>query len=156
VGAEQYLYDINLALDSGSFNVLLGPAQSGKTSMMRIMAGLDRPTTGRVLADEKDVTRVSVRARNVAMVYQQFVNYPSFTVFDNIASPLRLAKRYSTAEIDRKVRAAAEMMHIELLLDRLPAELCGGQQQRTAIARALTKEAGLLLLDEPLVNLDYK
>jgi glycerol transport system ATP-binding protein len=156
VGAEQYLYDINLVLDSGSFNVLLGPTQSGKTSLMRIMAGLDRPTTGRVLADEKDVTGISVRARNVAMVYQQFVNYPSFTVFDNIASPLRLAKRYTAAEIDRKVRDAAEMMHIEHLLDRLPAELSGGQQQRTAIARALTKEAGLLLLDEPLVNLDYK
>jgi glycerol transport system ATP-binding protein len=156
VGAEHHLYDIDLTLDSGSFNVLLGPTQAGKTSLLRIMAGLDRPTTGRVLADGKDVTGTSVRDRNVAMVYQQFVNYPSFTVFDNIASPLKLAKRFTAKEVERKVHAAAAMMHIEHLLDRLPAELSGGQQQRTAIARALTKDAGLLLLDEPLVNLDYK
>ena len=136
--------------------MLLGPTQAGKTPLLRIMAGLDRPATGRVLADGKDVTGMSVRDRNVAMVYQQFVNYPSFTVFDNIASPLKLAKRFTAKEIERKVHAAAAMMHIEHLLDRLPAELSGGQQQRTAIARALTKDAGLLLLDEPLVNLDYK
>jgi|SRR5882672_6035577 len=156
VGGEHWLHDIDLVLDSGSFNVLLGPTQSGKTSLMRIMAGLDKPTTGRVLVDGRDVTGVSVRERNAAMVYQQFVNYPSFTVFDNIASPLKLARRYSADEISHKVHAAARMMHIEHLLDRLPAELSGGQQQRTAIARALSKGAGLLLLDEPLVNLDYK
>jgi glycerol transport system ATP-binding protein len=106
--------------------------------------------------DGKDVTCVSVRERNVAMVYQQFVNYPSFTVYENIASPLRLAKCLSAKEIDAKVRATAEMLQIEHLLDRLPAELSGGQQQRTAMARALVKGASLLLLDEPLVNLDYK
>jgi glycerol transport system ATP-binding protein len=156
IGAEPYLYDLSLALEPGSFNVLLGPTQAGKTSLMRLMAGLDRPSSGRILIDDKDVTGVSVRERNVAMVYQQFVNYPSFTVFDNIASPLKLAKRFTRQEIESKVRAAAQMMHIDHLLDRLPAELSGGQQQRTAIARALTKEAELLLLDEPLVNLDYK
>jgi glycerol transport system ATP-binding protein len=156
VGAEHYLYGVDLALESGSFNVLLGPTQSGKTSLMRIMAGLDKPTAGRVLVDGRDVTGVSVRERKAAMVYQQFVNYPSFTVFDNIASPLRLAQRHSPDEIRDKVRAAARMMHIEHLLDRLPSELSGGQQQRTAIARALSKDAALLLLDEPLVNLDYK
>jgi len=89
------------------------------------------------------------------MVYQQFINYPSMSVYKNIASPLRLAK-VAAAEIDRRVREVAEMLHIEKLLDRLPAELSGGQQQRTAIARALVKDTDLLLLDEPLVNLDYK
>ena len=90
------------------------------------------------------------------MVYQEFVNYPSFTVFENIAAPLRRAKRLSASQIDAKVRAIARMMHIDHLLHRLPSELSGGQQQRVALARALVKEAPLLLLDEPLVNLDYK
>ncbi len=156
LGAEPYLYDVDLTLEPGSLNVLLGPTQAGKTSLLRLMAGLDRPTTGRVLVDGRDVTDVSVRARNVAMVYQQFVNYPSLTVFENIASPLRQAQRLSAPEIRRKVQATAEMLRIDDLLDRLPAALSGGQQQRTAIARALVKDAELLLLDEPLVNLDYK
>jgi glycerol transport system ATP-binding protein len=156
VGAEQHLAEINLRLEPGSLNMLLGPTQAGKTTLMRVMAGLDRPTSGRVLVDGADVTAKGVRERNVAMVYQQFVNYPSFTVFENIASPLRQARRFGDEEIRRRVVRGAEMMHIEHLLDRLPADVSGGQQQRTAIARALVKEAGLLLLDEPLVNLDYK
>lgn len=156
VDAESYLYDVNLTLEPGSLNVLLGPTRAGKTSLMRIMAGLDRPTSGTVSVNGNDVTGVSVRKRNAAMVYQQFVNYPSFTVFDNIASPLRQAGGLGKHEIEKKVRAAADMVHIEHLLDRLPAELSGGQQQRTAIARALVKEAELLILDEPLANLDYK
>jgi glycerol transport system ATP-binding protein len=96
-----------------------------------------------------------VRKRNVAMVYQQFINYPSLTVYNNIASPLKVSG-VPKAEIDRRVRETAKMLHIDDLLDRLPAELSGGQQQRIAIARALVKDAQLLLLDEPLVNLDYK
>jgi glycerol transport system ATP-binding protein len=156
VRGQTHLYDIDLDLASGSFNVLLGPTQSGKTSLLRLMAGLDRPTTGAILEDGKDVTTAGVRKRNVAMVYQEFVNYPSFTVYQNIASPLRRAGRLSASEIDTKVRATAEMMRIERYLGRLPAELSGGQQQRVALARALIKEAPLLLLDEPLVNLDYK
>ncbi|MFL6647791.1 MAG: ABC transporter ATP-binding protein [Sulfurifustaceae bacterium] len=156
VGAEPYLYDLDLTLQDGSLNVLLGPTQSGKTSLLRIMAGLDRPTSGRVLIDGSDVTGVSVRRRNVAMVYQQFINYPSLTVYDNIASPLRQKKALGARDIDQKVRSTAQMLRIDHLLERLPAELSGGQQQRTAIARALVKDAELLLLDEPLVNLDYK
>lgn len=155
IGNECHINDISLQLEPGTFNILLGRTLSGKTTLMRLMAGLDRPTTGRILMNGQDLTRVSVRKRDVAMVYQQFINYPSMTVYKNIASPLRLAK-VPTAEIDRKVREVAEMLHIEALLDRLPAELSGGQQQRTAIARALIKDAELLLLDEPLVNLDYK
>lgn len=154
-GDELHLDDVRLTLESGRLYVLLGPTNAGKTSLLRVMAGLDRPSTGRVLIGGQDVTGRSVRRRNVAMVYQQFVNYPSFTVYDNIASPLRL-KGMRRAEVDRKVRETAELLHIEPLLRRLPAELSGGQQQRCAIARALVKEADLLLLDEPLVNLDYK
>lgn len=156
VGGEQFLRDVTLALAPGSLNALLGPTRAGKTSLMRVMAGLDRPTSGRVLVDGADVTGVGVRARNVSMVYQQFVNYPSLTVLGNIASPLRQSGRFDAAEIERKVRATAELLRIDHLLERHPAELSGGQQQRTAIARALVKDAGLLLLDEPLVNLDYK
>lgn len=155
VANECHIDDISLQLEPGTFNILLGRTLSGKTTLMRLMAGLDKPTKGRILMNGQDLTRISVRKRDVAMVYQQFINYPSMTVYQNIASPLRLAK-VAKAEIDRRVREVAEMLHIEALLDRLPAELSGGQQQRTAIARALIKDAELLLLDEPLVNLDYK
>jgi glycerol transport system ATP-binding protein len=155
VGGERWLDDISLELRPGTLNVLLGPTLVGKTSLMRVMAGLDRPTTGRVLVDDTEVTGAALQKRSVAMVYQQFINYPSFTVYDNIASPLR-RQGLTRKAIDTKVREAAAMLHIDPFLDRLPAELSGGQQQRCAIARALVKEAALLLLDEPLVNLDYK
>lgn len=155
VGGETHLKGIDLEFESGSRNVLLGRTLAGKTSLLRIMAGLDRPTRGQILVDGKDVTGVSVRKRGVAMVYQQFINYPSLSVYENIASPLRRSG-LKNREIDRQVRETAEMLHLESLLERLPAELSGGQQQRTAIARALVKDAQLLLLDEPLVNLDYK
>ncbi len=155
VEGETHIAPTSLMLTPGSLNVLLGPSLSGKTSLLRLMAGLDRPTTGTVWADGKDVTGVDVRRRNVAMVYQQFVNYPALTVFENIASPLRLA-RAPAAEIDAKVRAAAELMRLTPYLDRTPLTLSGGQQQRTALARALVKGASLVLLDEPLANLDYK
>ncbi|WP_143309406.1 ABC transporter ATP-binding protein, partial [Candidatus Entotheonella palauensis] len=155
VGAEIHIDHLDLELESGGFNVLLGRTLAGKTTLMRLMAGLDRPTSGRVLMDGRDVTKIPVQQRKVAMVYQQFINYPSLTVYRNIASPLKLAG-LSKTEIDRKVREAADMMHITPLLNRLPSELSGGQQQRTAMARALVKDANLLLFDEPLVNLDYK
>ena len=155
VGREVHLKGINLKFETGSRNVLLGHTLAGKTSLLRIMAGIDRPTRGKILIDGQDVTGVSVRKRSVAMVYQQFINYPSLTVYKNIASPLKVSG-VPKAEIDRRVRETAEMLHLEDLLDRLPAELSGGQQQRIAIARALVKDAQLLLLDEPLVNLDYK
>jgi glycerol transport system ATP-binding protein len=155
VSGEVYLENIDLALEPGSRHVILGRTLGGKTSLLRIMAGLDKPTSGRILVDGEDVTGVTVRKRSVAMVYQQFINYPSLTVYNNIASPLKLAGMAS-ADIEAKVRRTADMLHIGDLLDRMPAELSGGQQQRTAIARALVKETQLLLLDEPLVNLDYK
>lgn len=155
VGGEKHIIDVSLTLERGSLNVLLGPTLAGKTSLMRLMAGLDVPTSGRILMDGKDVTGVPVRKRNVAMVYQQFINYPSFTVYENIASPMRIAG-HSKAEIEMAVHKAAELMKLTPFLDRTPLNLSGGQQQRTALARALVKNAELVLLDEPLANLDYK
>ncbi|WP_029009923.1 ABC transporter ATP-binding protein [Azospirillum halopraeferens] len=155
VGGAVHIDRVSLDLAPGSFNVLLGRTLAGKTTLLRLIAGLDRPTSGRILDDGRDVTGRGVAGRDVAMVYQQFINYPSFTVFENIASPLR-RKGMDAVEIERRVKRTAAMLRIDGLLDRLPSQLSGGQQQRTAIARALVKEAGLLLLDEPLVNLDYK
>jgi glycerol transport system ATP-binding protein len=155
VGAEEHIRGVSLTLEKGSLNVLLGPTLAGKTSLMRLMAGLDRPTAGDILFDGASVVGVPVQKRNVAMVYQQFINYPTLTVYENIASPLRVAGVPRRA-IEERVGRAAELMRITPMLGRMPSELSGGQQQRTAIARALVKDADLVLLDEPLANLDYK
>jgi len=155
VGADEHLYSLDLTLSSG-LNVLLGPTLAGKTSLMRLVAGLDKPSTGRVVLDGQDVTKTRVQRRSVAFVYQQFINYPSLSVFENIASPLRVEGGLSRAQLTERVHEVAKLMRIDPFLRRLPAELSGGQQQRTAIARALVKEADILLMDEPLVNLDYK
>lgn len=155
VDAQTHIDDVSLTLERGSLNVLLGATLAGKTSLMRLMAGLDAPSSGRVLVDGKDVTGWPVQRRSVAMVYQQFINYPSLTVFENIASPLRVAG-LPDQEIGARVRDAARLLKLEPYLDRKPLNLSGGQQQRTAIARALVKRADLVLLDEPLANLDYK
>lgn len=154
-GREVFIHPTSISLEPSTLNVLLGPTLSGKTSLMRLMAGLDKPTQGRVLWNGQDVTGVPVQQRNVAMVYQQFINYPAMSVYENIASPLRLAG-LNKKDMDRKVRDAAELMKLTPMLDRRPLELSGGQQQRTALARALVKGADLVLLDEPLANLDYK
>ena len=155
VGADTHIHPTDLTLEKGTMNVLLGPTLAGKTSLMRLMAGLDQPTAGRILWNGEDVTGVRVQDRKVAMVYQQFINYPSMKVYENIASPLRLMG-LAKDEIDRRVRATADLMKLTPMLDRTPLELSGGQQQRCALARALVKDAGLVLLDEPLANLDYK
>ncbi len=155
VGGEVHIQPTDLTLEKGTMNVLLGPTLAGKTTLMRLMAGLDAPSTGRILWDGTDVTGMRVQDRGVAMVYQQFINYPSMSVYDNIASPMRLSGKPKDA-IDRAVRETAEMLKLTPMLDRKPLELSGGQQQRCALARALVKGAGLVLLDEPLANLDYK
>jgi glycerol transport system ATP-binding protein len=155
VGAVPFIRDVSLTFEPGTLSVLLGPTLAGKTSLMRLLAGLDPPTAGRVVVNGKDVTGIDVRKRSVAMVYQQFVNYPSFTVFENIASPLRVQGR-PNEEVERRVGEVASLLRLEPYLDRTPLALSGGQQQRTAIARALVKGADLVLLDEPLANLDYK
>ena len=155
VDGNLYIADVSLTLGKGSLNVLLGATLAGKTSLMRLMAGLDQPSKGKVVMNGRDVTGWPVQRRNVAMVYQQFINYPSLSVYENIASPLRVAGLRS-AEIANRVREAARLLRLEPYLERRPLELSGGQQQRTAIARALVKDAELVLLDEPLANLDYK
>ena len=155
VAGVPHIRDVSLTLERGTLSVLLGPTLSGKTTMMRLLAGLDKPTQGRVLVDGADVTGNDVRQRSVAMVYQQFINYPSLTVFENIASPLRVQGR-PREEIETRVREASRLLKLDPYLQRTPLQLSGGQQQRTAIARALVKGADLVLLDEPLANLDYK
>lgn len=155
VGSETYIDSLSLTLHRGELTVLLGPTLAGKTSLMRLMAGLDRPDSGDILFDGKSVRGVPVQKRNVAMVYQQFINYPTLSVYDNIASPLVVA-RFKRDEIDKRVREIAELLHLTSLLQRRPSALSGGQQQRVALARALIKRADLVLLDEPLANLDYK
>jgi glycerol transport system ATP-binding protein len=155
VGAETYIYDTSLVLEEGTFNILLGSTLAGKTTLMQLMAGIQAPTSGKILFNGKDVTGVPVQKRNVSMVYQQFINYPNFTVYENIASPLRVAGEGKDS-LDGKVRSAAELLRLTAMLERRPTELSGGQQQRTAIARAIVKDSDLILLDEPLANLDYK
>lgn len=155
VGAETHIYKTSLALKPGEFNILLGTTLSGKTTLMRLMAGLEKPTSGEVWTNSTNVTGWPVQQRSVAMVYQSFINYPSFTVYENIASPLKVAG-LSKEEIDEKVHRFADLLQLTPMLNRLPKELSGGQQQRTALARALVKGAELVLLDEPLANLDYK
>ncbi len=155
VGAETHIYETDLVLKEGSFNVLLGTTLAGKTTLMRLMAGLDKPSNGEVWFKGQNVTGIPVQKRSVSMVYQQFINYPNMTVFDNIASPLKILN-VSDAEIKARVGKLAELLKLSKMLDRLPKELSGGQQQRTAMARALIKNSELILLDEPLANLDYK
>lgn len=154
-GAETHIYGTNLEFREDGFNILLGTTLSGKTSLLQLMAGLERPATGEIWFDGKNVTNVPVQKRKVSMVHQQFINYPNFSVFENIASPLRVA-RLPRAEIEARVGQVAELLRLSPMLDRRPTELSGGQQQRTALARALVKDADLVLLDEPLANLDYK
>jgi glycerol transport system ATP-binding protein len=158
INGETRIHNVNLILEPGSFNVLLGKQgakKAGKTTLMRLIAGLESPSKGRILKNGVDLANVPVQQRNVSMVHHQFINYPHLTVRDNIASPLRVIG-LKKPEIDRKVNEIAALLHIKSCLDRYPLELSGGQQQRTAMARALVKDADIILLDEPLVNLDYK
>jgi glycerol transport system ATP-binding protein len=154
-GADVHIHETSLVLEERSFNILLGTTLAGKTSLMQLMAGLVKPSSGEVWFRGKNVTGVPVQKRNVSMVYQQFINYPNFDVYENIASPLRVAG-IGKSEIETRVGKVAELLRLGSMLRRRPSELSGGQQQRTAIARALVKDSDLILLDEPLANLDYK
>ena len=155
IGAETHIYETSVELAEEGFNILLGTTLAGKTTLMQLIAGLDQPTSGEVWFNGKNVTGVPVQRRNASMVYQQFINYPNLTVFENIASPLKVA-RAKRSIINERVHRLADLLKLTPVLQRLPAELSGGQQQRTALGRALVKDADLVLLDEPLANLDFK
>jgi glycerol transport system ATP-binding protein len=155
-GGENWITDISVTFDAG-INVLVGPNLAGKTTLMRIIAGLTKPTEGSVILNGVDITDLSVQKRSVSFVYQQFINYPAFTVFENIASPLKVSElKPSKEEIQARVEEMANLLGLTPFLKRKPNELSGGQQQRVAIARALARKSDLVLLDEPLANLDYK
>jgi ABC-type sugar transport system ATPase subunit len=149
------LKGVNFEIAPGEFFALLGPSGSGKSTTLRILAGLDAPTSGRVFIDDKDVTAVDARDRDIAMVFQSYALYPHMTVGENIAFPLEMGNM-PKAEIGPAVKEAARKVRIDHLLDRKPGQLSGGQQQRCALARAIVRKARLFLLDEPLSNLDAK
>ncbi len=155
VGAETHIYGTDIELVENQFNILLGTTLSGKTTLMQLMAGLQAPTSGEVWFNGKNVTGIPVQKRNVSFVHQQFINYPHFSVYDNIASPLKVAG-ISRRDIEARVGPVADLLKLTPMLGRRPSELSGGQQQRTALARALIKDSDLVLLDEPLANLDFK
>ena len=146
---------ISLSVRDGEFMVLLGPSGCGKTTLLRIIAGLEKPTSGEVLIDGQVVNDVPPRGRGIAMVFQSYGLYPHFTVWDNIAFPLK-TQRTPKPDIRAKVSWAAQLLGIEHLLDRRPRQLSGGERQRVALARALVREPTVFLLDEPLSNLDAK
>ncbi len=147
------LHALDLAFDPGEFLVLLGPSGSGKTTACRLLAGLERPTAGRIMVEDQDVTNLPPRLRGMGMVFQNYALYSHKSVYENIAYPLRIRKM-AGAEIDRSVRAMAELLEIGRYLDRRPSQLSGGQAQRVAVARALVWQPSLCLMDEPLSNLD--
>ena len=152
-GKVNALRGITLEVHDGEFIVLLGPSGCGKTTLLRCIAGLERIDSGRVHIGDRDVTDLPPRARGIAMVFQSYAVFPHMTVASNIGFGLRMQRR-PKAEIERRVREGAELLSLEGLLDRYPAQLSGGQRQRVAVARALVMDAPVLLMDEPLSNLD--
>ncbi|BES82282.1 ABC transporter ATP-binding protein [Pyrodictium abyssi] len=145
--------NVTLEFPDGRFSALLGPSGSGKSTLLYLIAGIYKPTSGRIFFGDREVTNLPPKDRNVGLVFQNYALYPHMKVYDNIAFPMRLRK-LPESKIDAKVQEVARLLRIEELLDRYPGQLSGGQQQRVALARALVKEPDVLLLDEPLSNLD--
>jgi multiple sugar transport system ATP-binding protein len=152
-GAFTALHSVDLTIADQEFMVLLGASGCGKTTLLRIIAGLETPSTGEVWIGGRRVDQLPPRERGIAMVFQNYAVFPHLTVFENIAFGLRM-KKMPQAEVDRRVSRTAEMMHIEQLLKRYSGQLSGGQRQRVAVARALAMEPDVILMDEPLSNLD--
>lgn len=145
--------NVSLTVANQEFMVLLGPSGCGKTTLLRAIAGLGMPDDGRISIGGRDVTYLAPRDRHISMVFQSYAIFPHMNVFDNIAFGLKMQKM-GKAEIQERVKQAAEMMHIEQMLDRFPSKMSGGQRQRVAVARAIAMQAQVLLMDEPLSNLD--
>lgn len=151
------LHQVRLDIEDGEFFVLLGPSGAGKTTTLRVIAGLEQPEAGQVRMNGEDITGWHVADRDCAFVFQQYSLYPHLSVFDNIAFPLRSPlRRVSEGEVKRKVHKVAEMLHIESKLERKATALSGGEMQRVAIGRALVREPRVFLMDEPLSSLDAK
>jgi multiple sugar transport system ATP-binding protein len=149
------LEDFDLTVSDGEFLVLVGPSGCGKSTVLRLLAGLEDPTAGRMLIDGRDLTPVSPQERDIAMVFQNYALYPHMTVYDNMAFSLRM-RRHPKDRIGDYVREAAEILDMENYLDRKPKELSGGQRQRVAVGRAIVRHPRVFLFDEPLSNLDAK
>ena len=152
--ARATIENLSLSVEPGEFVVLLGPSGCGKSTVLRLIAGLVAPTSGRIEIDGIDVTNASPKARNVAMVFQNYALFPHLSVYENLAFGMRIRGGVPRAKIDAAVRAAAEATGLTELLERKPKELSGGQSQRVALGRALVREPAAFLFDEPLSNLD--
>jgi multiple sugar transport system ATP-binding protein len=152
-GKTTALKDVDLLVRDGEFMVLLGPSGCGKTTLLRCLAGLERIDGGTVRIGERDVSDLPPRDRHIAMVFQSYAVFPHMKVYDNIAFGLRMRKK-PKAEVERRVKEGAALLQLEPYLDRYPAQLSGGQRQRVAVARAIVTDAPVLLMDEPLSNLD--
>ena len=152
-GSAVALSSLNLTVSDGEFVALLGPSGCGKTTLLRIIAGLESRSSGRVMIGDRDVSDLPPAKRGLAMVFQNYAVFPHLNVYDNVAFGLRMQKR-DEALIEKQVKRAADLLQINPYLDRYPAKLSGGQRQRVAVARALAVEPQVLLMDEPLSNLD--
>jgi multiple sugar transport system ATP-binding protein len=154
-GTHEVIKGLDLDVNSGEFLVLLGPSGCGKSTLLHTIAGLNQVSGGSIHIGEQDMTRAEPSQRGVGMVFQSYALYPTMTVKENLAFPLKMAKT-PKAELEKRVAAAADMLQLTALLERKPGQLSGGQRQRVAIGRAVVREAKVLLLDEPLSNLDAK
>ncbi|MEM1401123.1 MAG: ABC transporter ATP-binding protein [Pseudomonadota bacterium] len=154
-GSVRVLPPLELDLDDGEFTVLVGPSGCGKSTTLRVLAGLENLSGGEIYFDQKPISHLEPKDRDLAMVFQDYALYPHMNIARNMSFALRL-KRATKAEIDQKVGRVAEMLNIAHLLDRKPAELSGGQRQRVAMGRALVRDSSTFLFDEPLSNLDAK
>ena len=154
-GLQKAVDDVSFEATDGEFVVLLGPSGSGKSTVLRMIAGLESPSSGSIYVDDVPVNGLSPRERDMAMVFQNYALYPHMRIFDNIALPLQV-RRLDDAEITKRVNATAELLQISRLLEKKPSEISGGEQQRVALARAVVRNPKVFLFDEPLSNLDAK
>ena len=152
-GSTEVVKGVDLEFADGEFSVVVGPSGCGKSTLLRLIAGLEEVDEGNVFMGDRDITDADPKDRRVAMVFQNYALYPHMTVYQNLSFALEMAKR-SAAEIDAKVRAVADALHIGELLERKPSQLSGGQRQRVAVGRAIVRDVGVFLFDEPLSNLD--